>query len=188
MFVCIRTCSQTVCTDIPAPTYNSVLPWNDSFICVRLIESLPRSPDSLSASFLSSFSFLPFISLPPRRFPPCPCLCISFSLRSLRSLSFDPFPKFFSHFDSTYLSSLLPFLLLPPSSTPTRLAVSISPRLTKLKGVPIIRRVLSLRFYFSSFVHAFLSSVRAIIARFQPFQIVHATSVSVCHGYIVYSL
>lgn len=38
--------------------------------------------------------------------------------------------------------------LFPPSSTPTRLAVSISPCRTKLKGVSVIRPVLSLHFYF----------------------------------------
>lgn len=115
--------------DIEAPAYNSVLPWNDSFICVRLIESLPRGTSALSFSsslpHLLSFSLVR--TLPTVRTP------IVASFRYVRTASSLP----------------------SPSSTPTRLAVSISPRRTKLKGVPV---VYSVRSWYFSFCSPFVSS------------------------------
>ena len=114
-----------VCTlVIPTWAYNSVLPWNDSFICVRLIESPP------SATF--PFSFSP-------RFPPCPSLYPS-----------PPSPSIIRASPSLFDTGL-PLLLFPPSADTN--AVSCfnfpSPRKTERRArhppCPIHPR----RFYFS---------------------------------------
>lgn len=153
---CIYVHARRTRVDVEAPAYNSVLPWNDSFICVRLIESLPRGTSSLIL-FISLF--LSFIrTLPAVRTP------IVASFRYVRTASSLP----------------------SPSSTPTRLAVSISPRRTKLKGVPV---VYSVRSWFFSFCSPFVSSFfKCVIARvFLSFRANAASSAYTWRAYYYYA-
>lgn len=107
-----------------------------------MIESLPHGTNALSRSPVLSLSLsptptFPLASVTPLALSRALCLSLLSALPQPNRIPSTPIVASFR-----YAVSSLP----SPSSTPTRLAVSISPRRTKLKGVPVVCSVLAPRF------------------------------------------